>query len=313
MNGYNQYGYRGFSQTSTVLKTLIIINVAVYIVSIFFIATPEIDFWFSGLLAMHPFDVDSAFSGMPSFWPWQLVTYQFMHAGFFHILFNMYILYIFGITLQDAMGEKKFLAFYLLSGIGAGLLHLFLSQGSVVGASGAVMGVVVGMATLYPNQEVMIFPLFIPIKLKWIATAYVVIDLFQGLLGSGGNVANFAHLGGAATGFLLIKAGDNSMALRFMYTIFDLFKKKSTYNSGYNQSARVHKMYDQQKTSFNGSYQQTTRTTQTSSTPKQNVTVDGEQITQAKIDQILDKISASGYQNLTEREKKILVELSKKV
>lgn len=312
MYGNNQYGYgRGFGQSSTVLKTLIIINVIVFIASILFAATPQIDYWFSGLLAMHPFDLSTAMSDVPGFWPWQLVTYQFMHAGFFHILFNMYILYIFGVTLQEVFGERKFLAFYLLSGIGAGLLHLFLSQGSVVGASGAVMGVVVGMATLYPNQQVFMFPLFIPIKLKWIAIAYVVMDLIYGITGTGGNVANFAHLGGAATGFLLVKAGDDSAIFKFMYSIFDLFKKKGSYNSGYSSEARVHKMYDEPKSSFS-SYTQSTRPTQ-STTSAKHVTVDGEEITQTKIDIILDKISASGYQNLTEREKKILIELSKKV
>jgi rhomboid-like protein len=130
--------------------------------------------------------------------------------SFFHILFNMFGLYMFGRILENVWGHKRFLFFYLACGVGAAATHLIVQQLThgfvpVVGASGAVMGVFVAFGYLFPNTELMIIPIPIPIKAKWVVLFYILIDLFGGFGNMvGDNIAHFAHLGGALTGFLLV-------------------------------------------------------------------------------------------------------------
>ena len=133
---------------------------------------------------------------------------MFMHGSFRHILFNMFALYMFGRILENVWGPKRFLFFYLACGVGAAIAHLTMQyfmqdNASAVGASGAIMGVFVGFAYLFPNTELMIIPIPIPIKAKWVCLVYILIDLFGGVSQSDG-VAHFAHLGGALTGFLIV-------------------------------------------------------------------------------------------------------------
>jgi rhomboid-like protein len=130
--------------------------------------------------------------------------------AFFHILINMFLLYMFGRVLENVWGAKRFLFFYLACGIGAAAVHLAMQyfmggDAPAVGASGAVMGVFVAFAYLFPNTEMMIIPIPIPIKAKWLVLAYVAFDLFGGFGNiSGDNIAHFAHLGGALTGFIIV-------------------------------------------------------------------------------------------------------------
>ncbi|MER3463664.1 MAG: rhomboid family intramembrane serine protease, partial [Chitinophagaceae bacterium] len=166
----------------------------------------------------------------PQFRPYQIATHLFAHdpSNFFHIVFNMLALWMFGRILENVWGGKRFLLFYLLCGIGAAVLHLTIqhfqyqhalvleSQGQIeaaqriadrlgpaLGASGAVMGVAVGFAYLFPNTELYLMFIPVPIKAKWAMMAYVGYDLIFGITG-GDNVAHFAHLGGAITGFVLV-------------------------------------------------------------------------------------------------------------
>ena len=150
----------------------------------------------------------------PMFEPYQIFTSMFLHAPsfemFFHILFNMFALFMFGRVLENVWGPKKFLFYYLACGVGASAAHLLMQQlmgGFVpaVGASGAVMGIMVAFGYLFPNTELMIMPIPIPVKAKWVVIGYVLLDLFGGFGKiAGDNIAHFAHLGGALTGFIIV-------------------------------------------------------------------------------------------------------------
>jgi len=182
-----------------IVKNLMIINVLVFVAQMIF----DKQYNLTMRLAMWP--VDS-----PFFRPYQIVTHMFSHGSIGHIFFNMFSLWMFGKILENVWGGKRFLLFYLICGIGAAALHLAVEyfMGGIapaVGASGAVMGVLVAFAYLFPNTELFILFIPFPIKAKWAAIGYVAIDLFSGVASfSGDNIAHFAHLGGALTGFILV-------------------------------------------------------------------------------------------------------------
>ena len=189
-----------------VVKNLIIINVVVFIV------VQLIPEQYSNLLALYPPTVSEYFR------PHQLVTHMFIHANITHLLFNMLGLFFLGPIVEQSIGPKKFLTLYFISGIGAMLTHIavayapYLLGGGeplynmfpVVGASGAVYGVVIGMAYLYPNMRLMLLFPPIPIRAKYMALALIVLGLFLGVTGRQAGVAHFAHLGGALFGFLTL-------------------------------------------------------------------------------------------------------------
>ncbi|MBR1574974.1 MAG: rhomboid family intramembrane serine protease [Bacteroidales bacterium] len=167
----------------------------------------------------------------PYFHGWQYITHMFMHGGFWHIFFNMYTLFIFGSVVERIIGEKKFLIFYFVCGLGAAALHTGveylqaqsymaqIAQGNTaamqayqtlkmtptVGASGAIYGLLIGYAMLFPNAQLtLIFP---PITLsaKWWVIIFAAIELVTGVTGLASGIAHFAHLGGMLFGFLLIR------------------------------------------------------------------------------------------------------------
>jgi membrane associated rhomboid family serine protease len=156
---------------------------------------------------------------------------MFSHSPtmFFHIIFNMLVLWMFGRVLENIWGPKRFLLFYILCGLGAAALHLAVqyfraeqlweavqsgNQADVMkyrgalapalGASGAIMGIMAAFAYLFPNTELFLIPIPFPIKAKWLVLGYVAYDLFGGIGVVGDNVAHFAHLGGAITGFIIV-------------------------------------------------------------------------------------------------------------
>lgn len=174
----------------------------------------------------------SDISWRETFQPYQVVTYMFTHdpGSPLHIIFNMFVLWMFGRVIESVWGAKKFLIYYLACGLGAAAVHLVIqyfrseqllaaiqanNEAAIIsnfgaispalGASGAVMGVMVAFAMLFPNQELLLIPIPIPIKAKWLVLAYALIDLIGGLgVVKGDNIAHFAHLGGALTGFILV-------------------------------------------------------------------------------------------------------------
>ena len=138
--------------------------------------------------------------------PWTLVSYMFLHAGFMHLLFNMIGLYFFGPRVEDRLGAKGFLWLYFLSGLGAALFHfLFAPESSVVGASGAVYGVLLAFAMYWPRVRIYLWAI-LPIEAWLLATLLVFGSLYAGVNPSGdSSTAHFAHLGGLAFGFVFIK------------------------------------------------------------------------------------------------------------
>lgn len=191
---FNNYGNR-FQRTTPIVLNLIIINALVYLVQFLFDGPDE---KITRFIALFPYQT-------PFFKPYQLVTHMFAHGGFFHLFFNMFVLWMFGSLLERAWGPKKFLIFYFICGIAAGVTHLALENVPAVGASGAIMGLFAAFAYLFPNTELIIFPIPIPVKAKYAIALMAAYDLFGGVYpAAGGNIAHFAHLGGLVMGFILV-------------------------------------------------------------------------------------------------------------
>jgi membrane associated rhomboid family serine protease len=142
---------------------------------------------------------------------WQPVTHMFMHGGFWHIFLNMWCLLMFGSALERSIGSRKFVLFYFVAGLGAVAVHTLVQylQGPILnvptlGASGAIYGIQIGYAMLYPNDIwTLVFPP-VSLKAKWFVLIFIAIELFTGITGTADGVAHFAHLGGALFGFLLM-------------------------------------------------------------------------------------------------------------
>jgi membrane associated rhomboid family serine protease len=191
-----------------------------------------------GTMALYKYGIDLHklcglhFFLAPDFHIWQLVTYQFLHEGFTHLFLNMFAVWMFGRIMEMQWGSNRFLMFYLICGIGAGLtqelfqfvqyeitlsgidpvtpevvhaLRVYMNAILTVGASGAVYGILLGYGMTFPENQLFIIPIPFPIKAKWLVVGYVVIELVLGLKNSAAdNVAHFAHLGGMLAGFLMI-------------------------------------------------------------------------------------------------------------
>lgn len=224
------------NNTPTITKNLIIINILCFFGAI---VAEKYGINLNDVLGLHYFESEK-------FRLYQLFTYMFMHSGFEHIFFNMFAVWMFGRILETVWGPQRFLLYYVLCGMGAGLvqevtqyfefmpymadmaqLSTYASEAIVpingvshtagqwlamyervisvptVGASGAVYAILMAFGMLFPNQEIFIFPLPMPIKAKWLIIGYFVIELGMGVMSNDG-VAHFAHLGGMIFGFLLI-------------------------------------------------------------------------------------------------------------
>ena len=137
--------------------------------------------------------------------PWTVVTYMFLHAGMWHLLFNMLGLYFFGPRLEARMGGRQFLILYFVSGLTGALLSFpFTPRAAIVGASGAVFGVLLGFALYWPKERIYVWGI-LPVEARGLVIIMTALSLFGGFGGAGGGVAHFAHLGGFMGGFLYIK------------------------------------------------------------------------------------------------------------
>ena len=219
------YSYNGGSggggfmaSVPKVTRNLIIINVIVFIATLI-----NENFMVATFAMFYP--------ASQYFHVWQILTHMFMHGGFWHILFNMYTLWMFGSVLERMIGERKFLIFYFVCGLGAVALHTgveylqaqsylnAIAEGSTtaaqayaelkmtptLGASGAIYGVIIGYAMLFPESRLTL--LFPPVTLsaKWMVVIFAAAELLFGITGTAVNVAHFAHLGGMLFGWLLFK------------------------------------------------------------------------------------------------------------
>ncbi len=233
---------------------------------------------------------------------WQVVTYLFLHGGFFHIFFNMLALWFFGVELEHVWGTRRYLTYYFLCGVGAALSNLFLTPLfttplPTIGASGAIYGVLLAFGMLFPEAPVYIYFLF-PIKAKYFVAIFIAVELFFGVTGTENGVAHFAHLGGAFVGFIYLLSYRRSIpAFGRMSEFFA--RKKDNIVAGF----RSRKRYADGKVITDAQFRDV----------KPREKQDHGTVSQDRLDEILDKISASGYDSLTEDEKKILFNASKKL
>jgi len=300
--------FGGFSFFPPVIKWLLVSNAAVFVLVRFFgsfsldgIRLGDVLHLYLGLMPL-----------AQGFLPWQLITYQFMHADFWHLFFNMFFgLWMFGMEIENLWGPRKFLFYYLMCGVVAGMVQLglapILEPGSVVdpwgrgiptvGASGAVYGVLIAFAMMFPDRYIYLYFL-IPVKAKYLIVGLILLGVLA--VGQPGNVANLAHLGGAFAGYVYIVMDRQRLPFsglfdRISYWIHSKSAAGGTRRGDIIADAKVYDIRD-------GSEQR-----------KEAARRDEKINTQQQIDEILDKISRGGYQSLTDEEKKILFEASKKL
>ena len=311
-----------------VTKNLLIINILVFIAT-YVVRGMNIDL--NDILGLHFFLASD-------FRIWQFFTYMFMHGGFTHILMNMFMLWMFGMVVENVWGPKKFLFYYIVCGVGAGLcqelaqygtylveglanfdsvrvgttvlpMDVYLNMMNTVGASGAIYGVLLAFGMLFPEERMFIIPIPVPIKAKWIIMGSIVVELFSAIGTSNDGVAHLAHLGGMLFGFILIR-----------------YWKKHPY-SGYGGFGmnRGHQFFDRMKNSWEQRGGRDTRNatngnsgawTNTSQSSDANNRSDWDynahkKQQQEEVDRILDKIRKSGYDSLTKDEKQKLFDSSK--
>ena len=227
------YRQTSFSQTPEIVKNLLIINVLFFLAKITLPSGIDMD----ELFALHPFQ-------SPDFKPYQLITHMFMHGDFTHLLFNMFALWMFGKVLENVWGGKRFLIYYLATGLGAMILYSIVQQiqcslleaemtieqiqyiasnklyrpyqiqnmrelsslyyTPVLGASGAVFGILLAFGMLFPNTLLYLY-FAIPVKAKYFVIGYGALELYSGISNPNDGVAHFAHLGGMLFGFILLK------------------------------------------------------------------------------------------------------------
>ena len=264
-----------------VTKNLLIINVLVYLGTL--VAT-RYGIWLEGMLGLH-------FVWSPYFKIYQLLTYMFVHAGFWHLFFNMFSLWMFGRIIEMAWGSQRFLLFYMVCGIGAGLsqeVFQFVQLYSgflgalapTVGASGAIYGILLAFGMTFPNERIMLLIPPIPMKAKYFVFLFAAIELFSALSDSGGNVAHCAHLGGMLFGWLLI-----------LYWRRNNRRRNGGGFNGWDEWAgRKESWRDRFRKRFTAA-------------ARQHV---GRKTQSRRQADILEKIKRSGYESLTEEEKRDL-------
>tara|TARA_B100000315_G_scaffold249537_1_gene280898 strand:- start:28 stop:864 length:837 start_codon:yes stop_codon:yes gene_type:complete len=268
-----QYSSRGFRQNlrpnplslPNGVKLLIMINIAVFIL-MELTGQKNVLFQIFGLV---PRDVVQEYK------LWQLSTYLFIHGGFFHILFNMFILWMFGKDLEVDWSKNEFLIFYFVCGIGSGIISVLASINSfvpIVGASGAIYGVLVAYGFTYPNRMVYLYGVF-PLKVKYMVLGLGVIAFFASLSASQSNVSHITHLSGMIIGLIYILLNFKLKNIRLWYIKMRL-------------------------KSIQG---------------KQSYYEDDESHIKMQVDKILDKLNEHGWESITSKEEEFLTRASKRL
>jgi membrane associated rhomboid family serine protease len=277
---------RGFMRIPPVIRTIIAINVIIFILQVVIgniqIGGQGINRYIVQYLA---FD--------PSLWksitqPWRFVTYMFLHGGGFHLLFNMLWLWWMGRSVEESIGPRSFAVLFFGAGIGGAFFHIAFSflygTNLVIGASGAVFGVMVAFAYMFPRAPIML--IFLPpIEARFVVAGLIVFDVL--FIGAGDGVARLVHLGGAGIGYLIIKAH---------YGGHDLSKYVRPLERLWKETPKKEKKRAKNKNMYSVS----------------DVEVIDEKDGQEELDKILEKISREGYDGLTAEEKRKLFELSKR-
>ncbi len=223
--------------------------------------------------------------------PWSFLSYMFVHAGLLHLLTNLLMLYVFGTAVESRMGSRHFILYYLYCGVGAAVFSLLLAGimpvGAFVGASGAVLGVAVAFAYFWPDTELIVFPIPVPIKARTLVLGLVALDVIASRLWPNDGIAHLAHVGGALFGFLF-------------------FKVQSFSRLSPDEPARtVERVVMVQS----GASEPQRHTPVTPMRPRPAQESDP---VAAEVDRVLDKISQRGISSLTPAERRFLDEVAKK-
>ena len=311
-----------------VTKNLLIINILVFIAT-YVLRGVNIDL--NDILGLH-------FFLAKDFRIWQFFTYMFMHGGFTHILMNMFMLWMFGMVVENVWGPKKFLFYYIVCGLGAGLcqelaqygtyivdglaqydsvrlginivpMDVYLNMMNTVGASGAIYGVLLAFGMLFPNERMFIIPIPIPIKAKWIVMGSILVELFSAIGTSNDGVAHLGHLGGMLFGFILIRywkkhpySGYGDFGMNKGHQFFDRMKNSWEQRGGHDNRNTM--------TGASDSWTNTSHHNTADSKSDWDYNAQKKQ-QQEEVDRILDKIRKSGYDSLTKDEKQKLFDSSK--
>jgi len=207
MPPYRQVAFSFGPPLTRMVKRLIILMAAVFVVTNVIGALPSettrlyLQIYPSVYLGLVPWLV------IHQFYAWQLVTYLFIHGGWFHILFNLYALWIFGSDLESTWGSKRFFTYFFLTGMGAGLFCVLLQPSSktpTTGCSGAIFGLILACGMLFP-ERIIYFNMIIPMKMKWFAVIMGLIEFVASYSDAGSGISHFAHLGGMLFGFLYLR------------------------------------------------------------------------------------------------------------
>jgi membrane associated rhomboid family serine protease len=254
------------------VKRLLIANTVVFALT--WVIGPEFVFeWFS----VQPTKV--------LFRPWTPFSYMFLHGDFWHIFMNMLVLFFFGPPLESKWGSREFIRYYLVCGLGGVALSFLFVSYSIIGASAAVYGVMLAFAMAWPDALIYVWGIF-PVKAKWLVAFLVLVTLSSAFGGAGGGVAHFAHLGGFAAGLLYLKTNWRA--------------SEAIQNMGETASTKRFAIVPREE-----------REAATGARRRQSDDT-GEKKTLDAVDRVLDKISAEGMASLTEQEKQLLNEVSKK-
>ena len=309
-----------FRQIPPITKNLLIINVLAYLAAVVMKGS-GIDF--NEIFGLHFFLADN-------FHLYQLVTYMFMHGGVTHLFFNMFALWMFGCVIEQTWGSRRFLWYILACGVGAGLFQEaaqfvqyaveglaaynmvnvggmiiptseYLNMWVTVGFSGAVYGILLGFGMTYPEERIFIFPLPVPIKGKWFVMLYAAIELFSALSTSSDGVAHIAHLGGMAVGYIIIRHWRQQYERRQRASSFNGWETWDGYEIRTRESLKD-KISAWWKRNMQGGKRHYNQESHYDKAEKNRK----EQEEQEEMDRILEKIKRSGYDSLTDEERRKL-------
>lgn len=318
-----------FKQIPPFTRSLLLINVICFLLQLLF-ERSGIDL--VALFGLH-------FAKASDFYLFQLLTYMFLHGSFSHLFFNMFSLWMFGGIIERSLGSRRFLTYYLICGIGAGLcqelwqlgeyymegmngyefvgdgigapipMDLFLNRWTTIGASGACYGVLLAFGMLYPNERIVLLIPPIPIRAKYFVAGYAAIELYSAYA-SNDNIAHFAHLGGMLFGFLLLRYWRRANE-----------RRQAAWQNSWGTAPQKPSFAQRVKNWWGNIFQNSrparpgnarhTATRQSDYEYNMNRHAE-EQRREARMDEILEKIKKSGYENLTEDEKRELFRLSRK-
>ena len=297
MNSYGQTYQLGFGGGLTpAIKNLLIANVVVFLLQQLLLPG-----WFVAWLALRPDLL------LENFAFWQFFTYMFLHGGLWHLLFNLLTLWMFGCELERTWGSREFTIFYFVCGIGAGLIQAMASAFqpghiSVIGASGAIFGVLVAFAMVFPNRVItmlLFFVLPVQLKAKYLVMIWAAITLFLSIDGAQDGVAHFAHLGGMLVGFLYLKLNWRWTATGIKVRGIESYSNQPSTSHSPGVFSKIQNWFRQQ-----GDERRRMEIVRRRQDEMQ---------LREKVDVILDKINEVGYDNLTEEEKQILHRASQKL